>query len=86
MSLSYSDKVRLIQITKSIEYNTEDDEYLVTSFRTGQKYVVFRLNKILVCTYKSFLYNKERDSKGCKHTQRIKIVDKLRRIRNTNNN
>jgi hypothetical protein len=45
MSLSYSGNVRLIRITKSIEYNIEEDEYLVTSFRTGQKYVVFRLNK-----------------------------------------
>ena len=86
MFLSYSGNIRLIRITKSIEDNAEEDEYLAKSFRTGQKYVVFRLNKILVCTYKSFLYNKERDSKGCKHTQRIKIVDKLRRIRNTNNN
>ncbi len=69
MSLLYSGNVRLIRITRSIDYNIEEDEYLVTSFRTGQKYVVFRLNKIWVCTCKSFLYNKERHSKGCKHTQ-----------------
>ena len=86
MFLSYSGNIRLIRITKSIEYNTEEDEYLVKSFRTGQKYVVFRLNKIWVCTCKSFLYNKQRDSKGCKHTQWVKIVDNLRRIRDTNNN
>ncbi len=86
MSLSRSGNIRLIRITKSIEYNIEEDEYLVTSFRTGEKYEVFRLNKIWVCTCKSFLYNKERDSKGCKHTQRVKIVDNLRRIRNTRNN
>jgi hypothetical protein len=41
MSLSYSGNISLIQITKSIEYNIEEDEFLVTSFRTGQKYVVF---------------------------------------------
>ena len=69
MSLLYSGNVRLIRITRSIDYNIEEDEYLGTSFRTGQKYVVFRLNKIWVCTCKSFLYNKERHSKGCKHTQ-----------------
>ncbi len=45
MSLSHVSNVRLIQITKSIEYNIEEDEYLVTSFRTGEKYEVFRLNK-----------------------------------------
>ena len=84
MSLSYSGNIRLIRITKSIEYNTED-EYLVTSFKTEQKYEVFRLNKIGICTCKSFLYNKERDSKGCKHIQRVKIVDNLRRIRNNDN-
>jgi hypothetical protein len=27
MSLSYSGNVRLIQITKSIEYNVEEDEF-----------------------------------------------------------
>ena len=86
MSLSYWGNIRLIQITKSIEYDSEEDEYLVTSFKTGQKYEVFRLNKIWVCNCKSFLYNKERDSKGCKHTQRVKIVDNIRRLRNTNNN
>jgi hypothetical protein len=86
MSLSYSGNVSLIRITKSIEYNTEEDEYLVTSFKTGEKYEVFRLNKIWICTCKSFLYNKERDSKGCKHTQRVKIVDNLRRIGSINSN
>ncbi len=86
MSLSYAGNVSLIRITKSIEYNTEEDEYLVTSFKTGEKYEVFRLNKIWICTCKSFLYNKERDSKGCKHTQRVKIVDNLRRIGNINSN
>lgn len=86
MSLSYSGNISLIRITKSIEYNTEEDEYLVTSFKTGEKYEVFRLNKIWICTCKSFLYNKERDSKGCKHTQRVKIVDNLRRIGNINSN
>ena len=79
MSLSYSGNARLIRITKSIEYNIEEDEYLVTSFKTGEKYVVFRLNRIWVCTCKSFLYNKERDTKGCKHTQIVKVVDNLRR-------
>jgi hypothetical protein len=69
MSLSHSSNVKLIRITKSIEYNIVEDEYLVMSFKTGEKYVVFRLNKIWICTCKSFLYNKERDSKGCKHTQ-----------------
>ena len=85
MSLSHSSNVKLIRITKSIEYNIVEDEYLVMSFKTGEKYVVFRLNKIWICTCKSFLYNKERDSKGCKHTQRVKIVDNLRRIENMNN-
>ncbi len=37
MSLSHISNVRLIQITKSIEYNPVEDEYLVTSFRTGEK-------------------------------------------------
>ena len=69
MSLSYSGNIKLIRITKSIEYSIEEDEYLVTFFKTGEKYDVFRLNKIWVCTCKSFLYNKERDSKGCKNTQ-----------------
>jgi len=59
MFLSYSGNIRLIRITKSIEDNAEEDEYLAKSFRTGQKYVVFRLNKIWVCTCKSFLYNKQ---------------------------
>jgi len=86
MSLSYSSNVRLIRITKSIEYDIEEDEYLVTSFKTGVKYAIFRLNKIWVCNCKSFLYNKERDTEGCKHTQRVKIVDNLRRIRNINSN
>ena len=72
MSLSHSGNIKLIQITKSIEYNLEEDEYLVTSFKTGEKYKVFRLNKIWVCNYKSFLYNKERVLKGCKHIQRVK--------------
>ncbi len=85
MSLSYSGNIRLIRITKSMEYNIEEDEYLVTSFKTEEKYEVFRLNKIWVCTCKSFLYNKGRDSKGCKHTQRVKVVDALRRIGNINN-
>jgi hypothetical protein len=58
MFLSHSSNARLIRITKSIEYNTEEDEYLVTSFKTGEKYQVFRLNKIWVCNCKSFLYNK----------------------------
>ena len=80
MFLSHVSNVRLNQITKSIEYNPVEDEYLVTSFRTGEKYEVFRLNKIWVCTCKSFLYNKERDSKGCKHTQRVKIVDLLEKL------
>lgn len=80
MSFSQLGNVRLIHITKSIEYDIEVDEYLVTSFKTEEKYRVFRLNKIWVCSCKSFLYNKERVSKGCKHTQRIKIVDNLRRI------
>ena len=86
MSLSYSGNVKLLRLTNSIEYDIANDEYLVTSFKTGQKYEVFRLNRIWVCTCKSFLYNKERDSKGCKHTQRVKIVDNLRRNRNTNIN
>jgi hypothetical protein len=86
MSLSYSGNISLIQITKSIEYSIEEDEFLVTSFKTGEKYEVFRLNKIWVCTCKSFLFNKERDSKGCKHNQKVRVVDNLRRIRNTNNN
>lgn len=86
MSLSDSSNARLIRITKSIEYNMEEDEYLVTSFKTGEKYQVFRLNRLWVCSCKSFLYNKERDSKGCKHTQRVKIVDNLRRDKNMNNN
>ncbi len=86
MSLSNSSNVRLIQISKSIEYNVEEDEYLVTSFKTGEKYVVFRLNTIWVCGCKSFIYNKERVSKGCKHTKRIKIVDSIRRIGIINNN
>ena len=75
MSLSNSSNIRLIRITRSIEYNVEEDEYLVISFKTGEKYTVFRLNKIWVCSCKSFLYNKERLSKGCKHTRRVKIVD-----------
>lgn len=70
MSLSHSDNVKLIQITKSIEYDIDEDEYLVTSFKTKQKYQVFRLNTKRVCSCKSFLYNKERLSKGCKHTKR----------------
>jgi len=86
MSLSQSGNVKLIQITKSIEYDIEEDEYLVTSFKTGEKYRVFRLNKIWVCDCKSFLYNKERVSKGCKHTKRITIVDSIRRIGNLKNN
>ena len=85
MSLSYSCNVRLLRISKSIEYNIEEDEYLVTSFKTREKYEVFRSNKVWVCNCKSFLYNKEKDSEGCKHTQRVKIVDNLRRIRNINN-
>lgn len=85
MSLLDSDNVKLIQITKSIEYNVGEDEYLVTSFKTGEKYEVFRLNKIWVCSCKSFLYNKERHLKGCKHIQRVKLVDSLRRIGNINN-
>ena len=80
MSLSYSGNVNPIRITKSIEYNIEEDEYLVTSFKTGQKYMVFRLNKIWVCTCKSFLYNKERVSKRRKHTQRVKIVNFAKKI------
>jgi hypothetical protein len=80
ISLSYSGNVKLVQITNSIEYNTEEDEYLVTSFKTGEKYQVFRLNWIWVCSCKSFLYNKERVSKGCKHTQRIKMIDFARRM------
>lgn len=80
MSLSHSGNVKLIQITKSIEYNVEEDEYLVTSFKTREKYIVFRLNRIWVCSCKSFLYNKERTKKGCKHTQRVRILDNLRRI------
>lgn len=58
----------------------EEDEYLVTSFKTGQKYEVFKLNKIWVCTCKSFVYNKERFLRGCKHTQRVKLVDFARKI------
>lgn len=46
MSLSYSDNVKLVQITKSIEYDVAEDEYLVTSPKTGEKYKVFRLNRI----------------------------------------
>ena len=86
LSLSNASNVSLIQITKSIEYNTEEDEYLVTSLKTSEKYKVFRLNKIWVCTCKSFLFNKERVSKGSKHTKRIKIVDSIRRIGIVNNN
>ena len=63
MSLSCFGNIKLIQITRSIEYNIEEDEYLVTSFKTGEKYEVFRLNKIWCCSCKSFLYNKERDKR-----------------------
>jgi len=80
LSFSNTDNVRLARITKSIEYDMEEDEYLVTSFKTGQKYEVFKLNKIWVCTCKSFVYNKERFLRGCKHTQRVKLVDFARKI------
>jgi len=80
MSLSYSGSDGLIRITKSIEYNMEEDEYPVTSFNTGEKYEVFRLNKVWVCNCKSFLFNRERTSKGCKHTQRVKVVDLARKV------
>jgi hypothetical protein len=80
MSLSHPCNASLIRITKSIEYNVDEDEYFVTSFKTGEKYIVFRLNKIWVCSCKSFLFNKERVSTGCKHTQRIDIVDFARKL------
>lgn len=80
MSLSHPRNASLIRITKSIEYNVDEDEYLVTSFKTGEKYQLFRLNKIWVCSCKSFLYNKERMAEGCKHTRRIQIVDFARKI------
>lgn len=67
-------------MTTSIEYNVEEDDYLVTSFKTGEKHEVFRLNKIWVCTCKSFLYNKQRDTNGCKHTKWIMIVDSVRSV------
>jgi hypothetical protein len=63
MSLSHPGSASLIRVTKSIEYNTEEDKYIVTSIKTGEQYQVFRLNKIWVCSCKSFLYNRERVSK-----------------------
>ncbi len=45
MSFSNISNIRLIRITKSIEYGVEEDEYYVTSFKTGEKYMVFRLKK-----------------------------------------
>jgi len=74
MSLSNLGNIKLIRITKSIEYNIEKDEYLVASFKTGEKYKVFRLNKVWVCSCKSFLSNRERVLQRCKHTQRIEML------------
>lgn len=81
MYLSHPSNIRLIRITKSIKYNIYEDEYLVTSFKTGEKYLVFNLNKIWVCNCKSFIYNIERVTRGCKHIQRVQMVDFARKIR-----
>ncbi len=80
MPLSHTSNIRLVRITKSIEYNAEEDEYLVTSFKTGGKYQVFRLNNIWVCSCKSFLYNKEGCQKGVNISEESKWLTILEEL------
>lgn len=66
------------KITKSVEYDEDEDVYHVRSFSTGQKYFVNRLkdNDHWFCTCKGYAYSKK-NPKRCKHTDRIKIIDNI---------
>lgn len=66
------------KITKSVEYDEEEDIYSVKSFSTGQKYYVNRLkdNNHWFCTCPGYTYSKK-NPKRCKHTDRIKVIDEL---------
>lgn len=70
----------IIPIAKNITYDDLEDKYFYKSFTTDETYEVFSLNKIFVCQCKSFHYNKNRDKEGCKHTRRIEVIDKARKI------
>lgn len=69
----------LRKITKSVEYDTEEDVYHIRSFSNrGQKYFVNRLrdNNHWFCTCPGYTYSKK-NPKSCKHTQRAKVIDEL---------
>lgn len=70
----------IIPIAKNITYDDLEDKYFYKSFTIDETYEVFRLNKIYVCSCKNFHYNPNRDKEGCKHTRRIEVIDKLRKL------
>jgi hypothetical protein len=67
------------KITKTVEYDEDEDVYSVKSFSNkGEKYYVNRLrdNNHWFCTCKGYAYSKK-NPKTCKHVERIKVIDNL---------
>ncbi len=66
-------------ITKSVQYDDEEDIYIVKSFTTGEIYKVNKLKdaRYWFCTCRGYTFCKK-DIKTCKHTKRIKVIDELR--------
>lgn len=71
--------ILLTKITKSVEYDSEEDIYLVKSFTTGERYRVNSLKdkNHWFCSCLGYNYSKKHP-KTCKHVKRVMVIDQLR--------
>ena len=65
-------------ITKTVEYDEDEDVYHVKSFSRGETYKVNRLkdNNHWFCTCPGYTFSTKKP-KRCKHTDRIRVIDQL---------